>query len=124
MSSQLTENKEYIKFLKFLLSTKKDKKNTHQLLQNISEDSVQKICRCFFNLINHGEIGKICYKKNKKNAKKLEELINKHRDQINMLTRHSTRKKEIEKKRKVIQGKGIFTTLALAIPRSDQNSFL
>ena len=47
MSSQLTENKEYIKFLKFLLSTKKDKKNTHQLLQNISEDSVQKICRCF-----------------------------------------------------------------------------
>lgn len=116
MPSLSSEKGDYIKFLKFLLGAKKDKKNVHQLLEHISEEGVQKICQCFSNLIFHKELDVICYKKNKKNAEKLAKLINKHKKDIKVLTRHSTKKKDVELKRKIIQGKGIFTALALGIP--------
>ena len=110
------ERSEYIKFLKFLDKTNKDKQNAEQLIKNFSHDGIQKICRCFYNIIHSKDLDSICYKKNKVNAEKLAKLINKHKKDIKLLTRHSVKRKDLENKRQIIHGRGILTALSLAIP--------
>ena len=110
------ERANYIQFLKFLRRSMKDKKGASDLVDNLSEEGIQKICRCLWSVLYQPEVDTICFRKNKKNAQELSKLVHKNIRKLELLTKHSTKKQDINSKRKIIRGSGILGLLGLAIP--------
>lgn len=112
------ERKEYTKFLKFIKQYTKHNKNTKGLCDNLSDDGVQKICRCIWSILYQPQVDTICKRGSKHKAQELTKLLSKHKTQIKKLAKHSTKKKDIGAKREIIRGRGfpLLPILAIAIP--------
>ena len=107
---QQTEKKEFANFLKII--KKLTKSEVQQYLNDINSQGIDKICRCIHNIV-YQDIG---LKKKKKTQ--LKNLMKKHRDKVEFLSRRNTSKKNIEEKRKALQSGGfpLLPILSLAIP--------
>ena len=106
------ERSNYVKLLRKIVKNKNIKNDLEEVC------SVQRLCRCLAAILQTEGFEDLCKKKNPESSQKLCNLIRRHKSTCKSLIRFSSKKKDINEKKKILQSGGfpIASIIGLALP--------